>query len=60
MKPKKINKKALAFAQLSMNVASIALGIEALEQIFVEKGVLAENELMGRVESMLKQKEATQ
>ena len=41
---------------LSMNVASVALGIEALEKLLIDKGVLKDDELMQYLEKMVKEK----
>jgi hypothetical protein len=45
----KIHKIRQDFKMLTVNIASVATGIEALEQILMEKGVLKDGELMERV-----------
>lgn len=42
--------------ELQQHVASVALALEALEYLLVQKGTLAENELMEALTLLLKQK----
>lgn len=42
--------------RLTMNAASCAAGLEALEGILVKQGILKENELMAAVKSLIEQK----
>jgi hypothetical protein len=41
-------------AELQQNVASVALAVEALELVMVEKGLLKPDELMERIEKLAK------
>ena len=52
----KNTKKLLKNANLAMHVGSLALAVEALEQILIRKGVLAEDELMRRIETLAKER----
>ena len=52
MRKPKIHKQKAAIMQLTMNVASVALGMEALEGLLIEKGVLKDNELMEKLEKV--------
>lgn len=42
--------------RILMNVASCAAGIEALEKLLIEKGILKEDELMTAVKDLLEKK----
>ncbi len=48
----KLHKQKAAIMQLTVNVASVACGLEALETILVEKGVLKADELMDKLKSI--------
>ena len=37
---------------LSVNVASLAMGLEALETLLVEKGILKDNELLDKLKEV--------
>jgi hypothetical protein len=41
---------------LAVNVATIAIGLEAMESLLIEKGVFVADELMGRLEKLAKEK----
>lgn len=49
MSTNKIHKKQLLLMSLTSNVASLALAIESLEGLLVEKGILQDNELLERL-----------
>lgn len=52
MPKSKIHKQKAAIMQLTLNVASVAVGLEALESLLVEKGVLRDNELMEKLKKV--------
>jgi hypothetical protein len=54
-KKPKIHKMRAAFNGLAMNVGSVAMSLEALETILVEKGVLKDGELMERLEKVARE-----
>lgn len=51
----KIHKQRAAITALTVNVASVASALEALEQLLLEKGVLKDNELMERLQKVLRE-----
>ena len=51
----KIARKLVKSGNLAMHIASVALAVEALEGILVEKGVLKKDELMERLEVIRQQ-----
>jgi hypothetical protein len=48
-------RKLVKNSNLAMHIGSVALAVEALETLLVEKGVLKDNELMTRIEEVSKQ-----
>ena len=51
-KKPKIHKTKAHLVSLAVNVASVAMAIEALEELLVEKGVLQDDELMSRLKKV--------
>jgi hypothetical protein len=51
----KIHKSKAVLLGLMKNVASIAMALEALETLLLEKGILKENELMERLEKVARE-----
>lgn len=49
-------RKLLKTSNMALHVGSVALAIEALETLLVEKGVLRDNELMEKLEVLMKEK----
>jgi hypothetical protein len=48
----KIARKLLKNSNLAMHVGSVAIAIEALESILIDKGVLKTDELMDRIKQV--------
>lgn len=48
----KIARKMMKNGNLMMHTASLALAVEAIEAILVEKGIFEKDQLMGRVEEL--------
>ena len=46
-------RKQIKTAHFSMHIGSLAAAMEALEEIFIEKGILQPDELMQRMEKVL-------
>lgn len=51
-KKHKIHKTRAAISTLALNVGSVAMSIEALETLLIEKGVLKDDELMTRLKQV--------
>ena len=52
-------RKLLKNSNLALHVGSVAIGLESLESILVEKGILKDDELMERVRKMTADKAVT-
>jgi hypothetical protein len=52
----KTARKLLKNSNLAMHVGSVAMAVESLEAILVRKGILADGELLRKIESMTKEK----
>lgn len=48
-------RKLLSASSMAMHVGSVALAVEALEAILLEKGILKDNELLDRLQEIAKQ-----
>jgi hypothetical protein len=51
-KKPKIHKTRAAITALTLNIGSVAMSIEALETLLIEKGVLKDDELMDRLKKV--------
>jgi hypothetical protein len=52
----KTARKLLKNSNLAMHVGSVAVGLESLETLLVEKGILKDDELLERVRKLTAQK----
>lgn len=48
-------KKMMRSSNLAMHVGSVAIGLESLEQLLVERGVLKQDELMERIQKITRE-----
>jgi hypothetical protein len=55
---RKIARKLVKNSNLAMHVGSVAIGLEALESLLIEKGVLKDEELMQRINRVAEQQYA--